>query len=255
MIVEKILVNGVKAVETWITTANKMRDIMIYKQWDTENTLKIYSFENVDAVIERGKDSLIKTDIEVGSLVDSVVIEDKVIYFDNPYWTLRFGKSCLFNNDAKPHQLFCTGKRENIHPKYTEGMLITQLAAKRVFIELNIPVEFFTDADVYLLPSRDKFACGWSRAMYKNDDKKQSDMVRHEGGWFTYYADHDLFQRVLPTAEYNREDSHDPNHAGIDGIENKYPNFDREDFILKWTEEISKIIKDPITETKEISYS
>jgi len=232
-------------------------DIQIKREWTKENELRIWSYGDVKAVVRRGKFSSVLPEVPIGSLITQGQIVNDVYVWDDPFWSYKFGKSCVLNNDAKPYQLFIKGDRNSIHPMNTEKMLISQLAMKRVFERLNIPVEFFTDADVYLLPSRDKFACGYSRVSYKDYEKRHlpnPDMIRYEVGWMTFYMDHDLFQEILPPEEYNRTNSHDPNHAGIDGIENKYPDFDREDFITKWIEEICKILEDSVTETVELTF-
>lgn len=246
MIVERVLLRGVKGALDWIYGRN---NIITAEQWDEDNTFRIFNFEDVDAVVERGKFSSVKPEIPIGDLVNNVLVEDKVLYFENPYWLTLFGKSCVFNNDAKPYQLFLKGGEE-IDYKNSENILITQLALRRVLTAMDIPIECFTDADVYLLPARDKFACGYSRMI----DRSKETKYRLEGGWVSYYIDHDLFQVLLPPVEYDRLNSHDPDHAGIDGIENKYPNFDREDFIDKWITEICNIIGDTVTETRELIF-
>ena len=244
MIVEKLLLKGVNGVRDWIYGRN---NIITDEQWDEENTLRIFYFEDVDAVVERGKFSSVKPELPIGTLVNNVLIEDRVVYFENPYWLTKFGKSCVFNNDARPYQLFLKGGEE-IDYRNSENILITQLALRRVLATMDIPIELFTDADVYLLPSRDKFACGYSRMIGRRETVKR----RLEGGWISCYIDHDLFQELLPPVEYSRFDSHDPDHAGIDGIENKYPDFDREDFLTKWIAEICNIIGDTVTEIREV---
>lgn len=259
MIVERIIVKEIKGYRNWLANqyGKDTYDIMFNKRWNKENTFRIYGpHVNIDASIIRGKFALTLPDIPIGDLVGVGYADGKNFYFDDPFWNVKFGKSCVFTNDAPAYELFVKGKRKDIHPTNTEKMLITQLAMKRVFESINIDVEFFTDADVYLLPSRDKFSCGFSRAMYIDESKKENndDMVRYEGGWISYYIDHDLFQQILPPEEYNRDNSHDPNHAGIDGIENKYPTFDREKFIEKWIIEISNILGDNITKTVELVF-
>jgi hypothetical protein len=251
LILERITLNSIKKVQDYrINVHNKdIEKLLINKLWEGENTMRIFSYENVDASVERGKFSLAKQEIPIGDLVGDGFIEGKVLYWDDPYWSHRFGRTCVFNNDAKPYELFLKGGEE-IDYKQTEFNIISKIAMRNVLNTMGIEIELFTDADVYLLPSRDKFACGFSRMA----NRKEAVKLRYEGGWVTYYMDHVLFQQILPPEEYNRINSHDPNHAGIDGIENKYPLFNREEFITKWVEEICKIIGETLRETIEVIY-
>jgi hypothetical protein len=251
MIIEKITVKGIQAHKKWFESQYRQdaNDILVKGIWDKENTLRLYFYEDIDAVVIRGKDSLAKPEIPIGTLTTDQYVDGKNVYFDDIYWSIIFGKTCVFTNDAPIYELFMKGGKE-IDYEQTEMNMVSKIAMKRILDSLDIPIELAPDADSFLLPSRDKFSCGFCRMTNRQEEVK----FRYEAGWISYYINHELFQDILTLSEYNRDDSKDPEHGGIDGIENKYPNFDREDFILKWAEEIGNMIKDPLTEIKEIIF-
>ena len=256
MIIEKIFVRNKEEYYKWFNSEQikDTLDILTKNLWTKENTLRYYNYgDDIKAVVMRGKDSLAKEDISIGTLTDTDFEDDGIIYFDDIFLGEKFGKTCVFNNDAPIFQLFMKGKIKDIHPINTESNLISKVAMGRVLERMKIEFEFLPDADIILLPSRNKFSCGFSRFMYLDTTKrKPEDLgVRYEAGWITYYMNHELFQIILPPEEYNRELSKDPDHAGINGIENEHPDFDRELFLTEWYQEICNILGDSISESKE----
>lgn len=242
MKVEKIIVKGVEAHRKWFNSVyyKDTLDILAEGKWDHPNRLRLWFYEDIDAVVIRGKNAKTKPEIPIGSLLHSQHEDGKVIYFDDMYWSDKFGRSCVFTNDGPLIQLFMKGHSSRIDTINTEKNLVWKIALKNVLQRIGITIEFAKDADTYLLPSRNKFSCGFSRM----SKRTKEEVVRYEGGWITYRMDHDLFQRILPESEYLRINSRDPNHAGINGIENEFPEFDRKQFENEWFLEIAKIIEE-----------
>lgn len=252
MIVEKLTFPTMNDVQKWFSSPELQEtiDILTKSKWEGEAKLRLHFYgREVRGVVIRGSNSLAKTEHPIGSLVNEAYVENNIAYFDDVFWADKFGKTCVFTNDAPIYQLFMKGKKRDIHPAFTESNLISKIAMGRVLSTIGIDFEYLDDADIILLPSRDKFSCGYSRALYcdpKDRDNLDTQMVRYEGGWISYRIDHDLFQEILPEVEYNRDNCSDPNHGGIDGIENKYPTFDREEFYNRWFEEIAKYLGEDI---------
>lgn len=75
-------------------------------------------------------------------------------------------------------------------------------------------------------------------------------------GWFysreslvlTYYYDHDVFAGALSDAELNRTNSRDPDAGGITGIENEYPDFNRDEFEQRFIEVLTEMDNQRIAE-------
>lgn len=255
MIIEKVVFRTIEEQQRWMTSSyrNDIIDLTINNRWEKENILRMYEFRNGQISIERGKDAQTLKEIPVGSLINNGYVDGNRHYWDNPYWSELFGKTCIFNEDAPAFSLFLKSKKSIIHPLNTQLRPITQIAMRDVLKTMGIEIELYSDADVYLLPSRDKFACGYSRKFYaESRELKDPLILRYEGGWITFYMNHTLFQDILPEEEYTRENSKDPDHGGLDGIENKYPDFDRNVFLTSWYDEIARIIQEEITETREL---
>ena len=249
MIVEKLTFPNLSDIDKWFTCQEMQEtvDILINGNYDGEAKLRLHYYgTGTRAVVIRGVDSLALPATRIGSLVDHAYYLSGVAYFDDIFWADKFGKTCVFNNDAPIYQLFMKDTIAKIHTVNTNYNLLSKVAMANVFNTMNVSIEFLSDADVILLPSRDKFACGFSRMIYPDPTKRtQTDqLIRYEGGWISYRIDHDLFQEILPEVEYNRDLSSDPDHGGIDGIENQFPLFNREQFYTAWFNEIAALIED-----------
>jgi len=242
MKVEKIIFRSVESHRKWFTSQQFQEtfDILVKAKWDHPNRLRLWGYEDIDAVVIRGKNAKTKPEVLVGSLLHSQHEDGKVIYYDDIYWTEKFGRSCVFTNNGPVIQLFMKGHSDRIDTKNTENNLVWKIAMRNVLNRMGIEIELDGDADTYLLPSRNKFSCGYSRMSKRTEEE----VVRYEAGWITYLMDHDLFQQILPESEYLRTDSRDPDHAGINGIKNEFPDFNREEFETQWFLEIATLIEE-----------
>jgi glycosyltransferase involved in cell wall biosynthesis len=231
----------------------------INRQWNKGNKMVVFRYNKneIDAVIRRGINSGIRTDIPVGNLLTTGIKEGKLYIWDDAFWSYRMGKSCMFTDDTPSYMCWLQGTRDKIHPINWENQLLTKISLRNVLKRLyDIDIELYSDADVLLLPSRSKFSCGFGRTLYLDEQTHDHrPTARYEAGWISFIIDHDLFSSILPSWEYNRENSSDPNHAGINGVINEFPQVDRETVMNAWFMEIATMVEEePKVEMLEPKY-
>lgn len=93
-----------------------------------------------------------------------------------------------------------------------------------------------------VLPKADgknyKVGCGFLKSQQIRNDVFYS----RESAVLTLKYDEAIFSDVLSYDELNRTNSRDENSGGITGVEDEYPDFDREEFMRLFIEEVEKTV-------------
>lgn len=218
----------------------KLKDPMKKVRYHTElaiSTLKGTLEENIliiskkidmpKTLVYRFGRSYVFKDKPIGSLKGEII--DDVMYIDPPDMTTSSGKTLVCTKDTWNVCLYLKEKPD-------EYIIINSIS--ETLNDMGIPAKIMNNQDIILKGG--KFACN----AYREPD---DDWRKLERAHITFYYDHEIFRKILPDIELYRETSRDKVNNQITGIENHYPDFDRNEFenllIKKVAEKLGEKIK------------
>jgi len=189
----------------------------------------------------------------IGSILGEMI--DGVWWLDPPRIAYDLsGETIVMTKDCFVAQLFMKRKDDSLF-KTTDYHLL-KTASVNALNSMGIPVVISHNDSILALPDGKnwKIGCGYVKGWMTKQEyliigepaKSPSEYYRREALVTTFYYDHDLFASILPEEELNRDKARDPDAGGITGIENNYPSFDRDLFIIKIIDEVEKILEPTI---------
>jgi len=215
----------------------KCYDDMINDKWEDKGVIfMLVSNSDGHIVVLRFGESFVRPEVPIGDYKNGhleSLNDTPVVYTDPRDMNMVQGKTLICTKDTTTMLLFMP----ELPPE--EEMPVLMNAMVDVLNDMGVPASIKSGQDIILEDA--KIGCNAFTAMEQYGKHRNVEKAH-----ITFYYDEPIFRALLPDVEFFRETSRDKTNKGITGIVNKYPDFDREEFVNRLIQRVAEKLGEEI---------